>query len=122
MAPLIYVAGPYRDDAGYTSVDYNIWVARQGCKWLAENGLYFLCPHMNSAHFEAIIPWFPVAHWYEQDIRLLKACDAMLLVGQWTKSQGSLAERSCAEAAGLPIFDYNDDEQCAGLLNWSATF
>ena len=109
MIPLVYVAGPYGDVGGYINIDRNIAVAREACKWLAENGFYFLCPHMNSAHFEVITPEVTVEHWYAQDIRLLDACDAMLLVGDWGKSRGVGKEVAYAFANKMPIFDFNSE-------------
>mgnify|MGYP000476128865 CR=1 FL=1 len=107
MPPLIYIAGPY--SAGPNGLDYmgieaNIAKAREAAKWLVENGFYFFCPHLNSAHFECIAPDVPVQTWYDLDIRLLKACDAMLLVGAWESSKGVAKEIEVARDVGIPVF------------------
>ncbi len=105
MKLLVYVAGPYGDQGGFLAIDKNITVARAECKWLIENGFMFLCPHMNSAHFEVITPTVTVDEWYAQDIRLLRMCDAMVLVGNWQESKGVKAEIEVARNYLIPVFD-----------------
>jgi len=122
MPPLIYIAGPYSAGANgldYHGIDQNIAIARAAAKWLIENGFWFFCPHLNSAHFECTSPAVPPATWYDLDIRLLKACDAMLLVGEWEKSKGVKKEIEVAADLHLPLFDFNRDEHRRRLLLWS---
>lgn len=118
--PLVYVAGPYtgktHDADAYHAIDYNIGVAREAAAWLVKNGLYFFCPHLNSAHFEVITPDVPPDVWYALDIRILRHCDAMLVVGNWRASSGTMNEIAFCAEVNIPVFDYNDDMQRAALL------
>lgn len=118
VAPMIYVAGPYGDRGGYMAIDKNIAVAREAAVWLVKNGFFFLCPHLNSAHFEAITPEVSIEHWYGQDLRLMEACDAMIVVGEWAKSKGVNKELQVAGAKGMPIFDFTDETGKSELLEW----
>ena len=100
---IVYITGPYMG-TDYLSIDRNITRAREAAAWLANNGIGFFCPHMNSAHFEAITPDVPPDFWYELDLRFLDACDALLLIEGWEDSKGSRAEKEHAEKRGMPVF------------------
>ncbi len=119
--PLVYIAGPYmgkasHDAGGYHDIEYNIGVARRAAAWAVKNGLYFICPHLNSCHFEVIVPEVGFLFWYELDIRLLSHCDAMLVVGDWESSSGTKKELAFCEANGIPIYFFDRSEDQARLL------
>ena len=116
--PLIYVAGPYGDKGGYLAIERNIGLAREGAAWITRNGMFFLCPHLNSAHFEAITPETTVEHWYGQDMRLMGAADAILLVGKWKTSRGVTKELKKAKEAGIRAFNFNSPKDLEQLLKW----
>ena len=99
----VYIAGAYTA-ADYLGVEDNIAAARRVAAQLASKGIGFFCPHMNSAHFEAITPDVPPDFWYELDLRFLDACDALLLIEGWEDSKGSRAEKEHAEKRGMPVF------------------
>jgi nucleoside 2-deoxyribosyltransferase len=111
---LIYIAGPYGDAGGYLAIDRNIARAREVAAYLAESGVGFVCPHLNSAHFEVITPDVPHTFWYELDLRMLAACDAILLLDGWTVSNGAKQEHSKALELGLPVF-YQADMAALGM-------
>lgn len=90
---IVYIAGPYGDKSGYLAIDRNIAKAREAAAWCAENGLGFFCPHLNSAHFEAVTLGVPNTFWREMDLRFLKVCDWMLMLNGWEQSEGARLER-----------------------------
>lgn len=100
---LVYIAGPYTGK-NYHEVDLNIAQAREAAAQLAEAGIGFFCPHMNSAHFEVITPSVQPEYWYELDNYFLKTCSAVLMLPGWWHSKGSRAEHALAEQLKKSIF------------------
>lgn len=116
---IVYIAGPYSDKDGYLAIDRNIALAREAAAWLASNGIGFVCPHLNSAHFEAIVPEVPVDFWYEMDLRILKSCDAMLMLPFSDYSTGAIRERYDFETMERgPVFEWDEDFP-TDLLAWA---
>ena len=101
---IVYIAGPYTGKT-YEEVDRHIVAARDAAASLAKAGVGFLCPHMNSAHFEVITPDVGADYWYELGLELLAACDALYLLPGWQDSVGSRKERDHALKTGIPVFD-----------------
>jgi nucleoside 2-deoxyribosyltransferase len=118
VAPLCYVAGPYGDAGGWVAIDKNIGVAREASIWLVKQGFFFLCPHLNSAHFEHLTPEATIAHWYAQDLRLMEMCDVMIVCGKWQTSKGVGKELQVAKEKGMPVFDFTTEKGQAELLSW----
>jgi hypothetical protein len=112
---LVYIAGPY-SGGDYLEIDTHIAMARTAAAWLAEHGIGFICPHLNSAHFEAVTPEVPNDYWYQLGVALLQRCDAILLLPGWEQSVGSLLEVSTSRDAEIPVF-YFEDERREELLN-----
>src|SRR5262245_38181154 len=102
---VIYLAGPYRgkthDYRSYFDIGRNILAAAEVAARLANQGIGYLCPHLNSAHFEVITPGVTPQYWYELDLKLMAACDAIFLLPGWEKSNGAWAEFEAAQASGL---------------------
>lgn len=122
----VYIAGPYTSltrnrglgaDA-YHDIERNIAKAREAAAWLANHGIGFFCPHLNSDHFEVITPDVPADYWYEMDLQFLKACDAILLLPGWEDSKGSCAERDLAVERGMRLFYFNRAMQLDELEQW----
>lgn len=100
----VYIAGPYGDSRGYHEVERNISKARETAAFLATNRVPFFCPHLNSAHFEVIVPDVPSEFWHDLDIRILKYASAVLLLEFWEYSLGSTKEVEVAEKLNIPVF------------------
>ena len=104
--PVIYIAGPYRADCEY-DVSQNIRTAEDFAAMVWRMGAVALCPHKNTSHFGGAYG-LPDATWLKGDWILLKRCDAVLLVGDWENSEGSLAEIEFAEKYGIPVLNHID--------------
>jgi hypothetical protein len=90
IAPLIYIAGPFR---GKTPLDVqrNIEYARDVALKVAElgGGCFPVCPHLNTAPFDKQLT---DQFWLAGDLELMHRCDAMVLTDNWEQSSGARAE------------------------------
>lgn len=123
---VIYIAGAYGDAGGYLAIDRNIARAREAADRLVANRIGYVCPHLNSAHFEAIRPEIPVDFWYELDVEILKRCaDGVYVLEGWQNSSGTKREIDFAIEHDIPVFYVGDldDELSNGewecLLAWA---
>lgn len=117
---IVYIAGPYGDKDGYLAIDRNIAQAREAAAWCAARGVGYICPHLNSAHFEAIVPVRDVEFWYEMYLRLMEVADALLVLPRWQESTGTQREtlHFVATKDG-PIFHWEDVDDRARLIEWA---
>lgn len=114
---IVYIAGPY-NGPDYHRIEENIGQARKAAAFLAENGIGFFCPHLNSAHFEVITPNVGEAYWREMDLKFLPMCDAMLMLDRWEESSGADTERYEFEVRfpDRPVFYWETNYE---LLHWA---
>ena len=113
---IVYIAGPYGDANGHLVIDQNIARARWFAAWLANNGIGFICPHLNSAHFEVITPKVKTEFWYEMDLRLMDAADALFVLEGSENSKGVARETIEWRKTGKPLF-YSWER--SELLEWA---
>jgi hypothetical protein len=105
-----YIAGPYRASNGghdyqsYYDIDQHINEARMWATRLANEGIPFFCPHLNSTHMEVIAPNVPPEYWYKLDMLILEHASALLLIPGWRDSKGALAERDRARELGITCY------------------
>ena len=86
---IVYIAGPYRAPTE-NGVQQNIDRARAAAIEIAEMGLGFFCPHLNSDHMGGVIP---DDEWIEMDLAILRGCcKAILMLEGWKKSTGAARE------------------------------
>lgn len=97
---LIYIAGPYRNDTEY-KVWQNIMFARDAAIQVWRDGGVPIVPHLNSMLMGGIVP---IEQFLDGDCEIIKRCDALLIIGLWSTSRGSLVERKCAEDNEIPVF------------------
>lgn len=95
---VIYVAGPYRARTA-VGVGLNILRARRAALFVWQHGGVALCPHLNTAFFDGHAP---DETWLKGDLELLKRCEAVWLIGGWTRSVGAITESAAAECLRLP--------------------
>lgn len=97
---IVYISGKYSGD-----VPENIAVARKVAIEVWEKGMVALCPHLNTAHFEA-----DCSASYDDyligDIQLLARCDAILMLPNWQESNGACKEYEYARNNAIPVYYY----------------
>ncbi len=100
---LVYIAGPYTAPH-WSQVEINIERAREAAAWLATHRVPFICPHLNSAHFDDIVPAVEYDYWSRMYLEILKRCDAVLTLEGWQRSHGATLEIACANEHDIPVF------------------
>lgn len=104
---LVYVAGPYtavESGEELLTVDYNIEAARKVAAALWDDGHFVICPHANTAHFEDIATKTSYDDFLEGCYRMIRKCDAVVLLPNWKLSGGARKEMNLARHLGLPIY------------------
>lgn len=97
---VIYIAGPFRGQTPW-EVELNIRNAEHAALAVAELGGVPLCPHTMFRFFNGLLN---DEFWLEGTKELLRRCDSIYLITQWTSSSGSHGEKALAEEMGMPIF------------------
>lgn len=99
---IVYIAGPFSAPTR-EGVERNIAQAQRVALELAAKGIFYISPHLNSAHadFEIVRD---KRFWLEMYLNILNRCDALLVFGDYTTSEGTLSEIAFANAANIPIF------------------
>lgn len=99
---LIYVAGPYRGKPTHGQGE-NISRARVAARKLWDEGWAVLCPHLNTAWFDQSYPEIPTQAYLEGGLEMVKRCDAIYMLKDFSSSEGSMAELACAINNGLDV-------------------
>lgn len=97
---VVYIAGPYRGK-NVNEIHNNIEAARKLAVVYWKIGFAVLCPHLNSAYMDGVVP---DEEFLAGGLELLKRCDAVALVENWDKSAGTVREVELAKELGLRIF------------------
>jgi hypothetical protein len=97
---IVYVAGPYRADCEDEILD-NIMNARLMAKHVWMSGGIAICPHLNTFFMGGVMT---EDEFIEADLKIVERCDAILMIGLWTISEGAKREREHAMKHGIPIF------------------
>ncbi len=105
MGKMIYVAGPYTDDGHFTT-RMNVLKASEKVAQCFKKGWTVYSPHRTCDGFEYIQDELGLDHdkWTELFLEAVKRSDAILMVGDWNKSDGSKEEYKCAKKNGLDIY------------------
>lgn len=100
----IYVAGPYSAN-NVIDVLKNIGRGQQICAQLFQRGYAPFCPwHDKSYVIDMPNSDYTVEQFYKYSIAWLEVSDAVLLIGDWESSKGTLAEVERAKELDIPIF------------------
>lgn len=81
--PLIYVAGAYTGN-----VSEDIIKAEKASISLIRNGWHVFTPHKNTAGYENYVDLLE-STWIEENINILKRCDAVYVMDNWCTSSGT---------------------------------
>ena len=110
---IVYIAGPYRAPNA-NGILRNILAARELAIRVWQAGLVPLCPHLNSACMDGVVP---DDAFLRGDLDLLMRCDAVLCLPNWPESEGARREIALANKRDIPIFyTIGELEEC--LPNW----
>ncbi len=102
---VIYIAGPFRAENAW-EVEQNIRLAETAALAVWRYGAVPLCPHTMNRFYQGAAS---VEVWLKGDLELLRRCDAVLVVGDFTKSVGTREEiRVATEEMKIPVF-YDQD-------------
>lgn len=96
---IVYIIGPYRANS-VNGVLHNIWEARLRAEWCWTHGYIPICPHLNSAFIDGLIPDTSILASYR---KIMIRCDAVMLVQGWEDSEGSKDEYDLAILHGMKI-------------------
>lgn len=100
---LVYTAGPYTASTP-TGIRDNIRRAEEASITLWNLGFGAACPHLNTRYFHLWCPDVPHEMWLEADLRLLEACDAVLMLKWWQSSKGAQIEHEYALEHQVEVF------------------
>ena len=96
---IAYIAGPYRAKTKL-GIICNILKVRKVAMELWRMGYTVVCPHLNSALMDGIVP---DEVFLRRGVEILKRCDLLVLLPDWEKSKGAMIERE--KACGMmPVF------------------
>ena len=113
--PTVYVAGPYRADTPL-QVERNIRAAEVVIERLVELEVPFICLHTMTRFFDGT---GPDEYWLALGLTLLEKCDCVVLLPDWKRSTGTLAEVARADKLGNPVYASIDDfEDQAFYREW----
>lgn len=123
---LTYVSGKYRDKTA-EGIRANIALAREvGIKlWAA--GHATITPHLNTINFEDDSGLSDEVY-LDGDLTILARCDAIVMLENWTDSEGARHEHEYALARGIPVYYWPDypelhpievrcPDQCEGFID-----
>ena len=85
---LVFVSGPYRGK-DFMDIERNIQNAQLASMRLWRQGYAVFCPHLNSAHFDGLVP---DETFLAGDIEILGRCDCIFMLKNWQDSVGARAE------------------------------
>lgn len=99
---LIFICGPY---SGSTTekISKHIDAARKVAVKMAGNGIQFICPHLNSAHFEELTR-ASEQYWCDMYLEILRRCDGLFKMRGWMGSTRCVKEAQFARDWNIPCF------------------
>lgn len=101
---VVYVAGPFRPQlvpGSQWEQEQNIRLAEATSLEIWKMGAVAICPHTMTRFFQGAAP---DDVWLKGDLELLRRCDAMITVGTWGKSKGTIGEYAFAVENKIPVF------------------
>ena len=114
---VVYLAGPYTAPTR-EGVEANIARAREYAMALATREIGFFCPHLNSAHFDSLVPQVGYEWWIKLYLTMLGRCNAMLVMPGSETSRGVQTEIEYARARLIHIFYPQDIDDMDRVVKW----
>lgn len=109
--PVVYIAGPFRGSTAW-AIEENVRLVERTALALWQLGVVVpLAPHTMCRFYQGAAP---DSVFIQGTLELLRRCDAVLLVGEWRQSTGTLGEVAEAERSGTPVF-----ETIPELVDWA---
>ncbi len=109
---IAYIAGPYRSATVYETTR-NIQRAREVAAEFWRMGYAVICPHLNSALMDGVVPDSFFLAGDREFIRRMHQGDVFVLLPGWSKSDGARAELELAHSLGLITVEWAAIEQKA---------
>ena len=97
----VYIAGPYRAPTAWMR-ECQIREAERAGFNVATMGAVPVIPHTMFRFFDGTLV---DGYWLDATLSLLDRCDAVLLVGDWERSEGTLGEIQAAKKKRKPVFE-----------------
>ncbi len=114
----VFISGPYSAPT-YEGVEAYIQRARKAAMILAGAGLFYICPHLNSAHFESEVKQKD-SYYYELALHLLEFSQVVLVLPGYLNSPGTLGEIETARKDGKPVYIIKPEQWANN--SWIADF
>jgi len=96
---LCYISGKYFGETNDETYE-NIQIARKAAVMLWCKGWAVICPHLNTAFMDGIVP---LETFLQGDFEMVSRCDAVFMLPNWQDSKGAKRERECAYGAMKPV-------------------
>lgn len=97
---VIYITGPFGGGSAWR-VEQNIRRAEALALQVWLMGAVAMCPHSMNRFFQAECS---DEVWHEGTMELMKRCDAVLVVPNWEKSEGTRKKIFAAQSLDMPVF------------------
>jgi hypothetical protein len=101
---LLYVAAPYKAKT-IVNLQQNIYDAKLMAMYYWNKGYAVICPHLNSANFDGLIP---DEKFLEGTKLMLSKCDVIAMHPNWKQSKGCIDEQVCASFKEILYPDWTD--------------
>ncbi len=121
---VVFIAGPYSAPTN-AGIEKNIRVAEKVALALAKAEIFFICPHLNSAHFDSKIQTSD-SYYYKLYLKILeRTADVILVLPGYQRSTGTLNEIKAARQADKLVYFINGDPEktdwLGDFINWLKT-
>jgi hypothetical protein len=107
-----YIAGRYRASTP-ARIHENIEHARKYAIKYWQIGYAVICPHMNSAFLDGVVPDF---EFMDGCLEMVRRADVIVMIPGWKESEGACMEQALAEKLKKVII-YEPTEQVEGTKN-----
>lgn len=105
--PIVYLAGPYRDDRGYFHVLENIHTATSISADLWKMGYVVISPHRNTGLLEGAVPEEQLI---EGLLSLVDVSHIVVVFGDWKRSHGTMNEIRRAINLRIPVLIWEENK------------